>query len=296
MALFFDLSSRIKLQVSGADSERFLNGQITNDIRKATDQTAIAACVLTNKGKLNAHVFCTREQSAFLIDADTLLRESLLPRLERYIIADDVQIDDITDRFALFHSLGRPSFTMDDQHQVRSAWRFGEEGCDIWVRVRQREELQQRLSEQFEFCDEKRAERLRIERGIPAWGHELTDQIIPIEANLESTTIDYDKGCYIGQEVISRMKMSGQTNKRLCGLTGDRLEAGTKLFGGQTDLKEVGWVTSATNSPTGGRLGLGFVRRGYNSPGTRLMAPETGSEIETVHLPFSLTNRLESGS
>ena len=63
-----------------------------------------------------------------------------------------------------------------------------------------------------------RASSSRIEQGAPRWGWELTDQIIPVEANLADDAIDYAKGCYIGQEIISRMKISGQTNKRLCGL------------------------------------------------------------------------------
>ncbi len=71
----------------------------------------------------------------------------------------------------------------------------------------------------YPFCDEEAAETLRIERGLPRWGHELTGEIIPTEANLEASAIDYAKGCYIGQEVISRIKMSGQTNKRLCGFS-----------------------------------------------------------------------------
>ena len=94
------------------------------------------------------------------------------------------------------------------------------------------ERVRQELSAMFVFCDEECAEVFRIERGIPRWGRELTDQIIPTEANLEATSIDYSKGCYIGQEVISRIKMSGQTNKRLCGLvsvSGTPLRPGMRL-------------------------------------------------------------------
>ena len=68
------------------------------------------------------------------------------------------------------------------------------------------------------MCDAESAEVFRIEQGVPVWGAELTEDIIPVEANLEECCIDYGKGCYIGQEVISRMKMSGQRNKTLCGL------------------------------------------------------------------------------
>ena len=97
MKLFFELSSRIKLRVTGADRERFLQGQLTNDIRKVAETRTMEACVLNAKGKLNAHLFIASEGSAFLIDAESELRDSLLPRLERYIIADDVKIEDVSD-------------------------------------------------------------------------------------------------------------------------------------------------------------------------------------------------------
>src|ERR1044071_9639887 len=100
---FLDLSARAKFRVAGADRFRFLNGQITNDLRKATETSAIEACVLSAKGKVNAHIFIAALGASFLIDSAPELREALRARLERYVIADDVQIADITDEFALFH-------------------------------------------------------------------------------------------------------------------------------------------------------------------------------------------------
>ena len=135
---------------------------------------------------------------------------------------------------------------------------------------------------------------MRIEQGIPRWGRELTEEIIPIEANLEERAISYEKGCYIGQEVISRLKMSGQTNKRLRGLISLRevpLGPGMKLAA--TSGKEVGWITSATRSQRIGKeIALGYVKRGFNDSGAKLetRAPEGGGEArlpaEVVPLPF----------
>src|SRR5262245_2743219 len=104
-AFFLDLSARAKLRVSGADRLRFLNGQITNDCRKASETVPIEACVLNAKGKLNAHICITALGEDFLIDAEPELGETLPPRLERYVIADDVVIEDITQEFSLFHVL-----------------------------------------------------------------------------------------------------------------------------------------------------------------------------------------------
>src|SRR2546430_4650623 len=93
----FDLSARVKLRVLGADRFRFLNGQLTNDVRKATETIALEACVLNAKGKMEAHLFGHANGDSFLLDADPVLQTSLQARLERYIIADDVQIEDMTD-------------------------------------------------------------------------------------------------------------------------------------------------------------------------------------------------------
>src|SRR4051794_23697360 len=101
--LFHDLSPRVKLRVIGADAFRFLNGQITNDLRKATATDAIQAAILNAKGKLNAMVFISAEADAFFLDSDQELVDALPARLERYIIADDVQIEDVSDRFSIFH-------------------------------------------------------------------------------------------------------------------------------------------------------------------------------------------------
>ena len=132
------------------------------------------------------------------------------------------------------------------------------------------------------------AETLRIESGIPRWGRELTGEIIPPEANLQERCVDYAKGCYIGQEVISRMKMSGQTNKRLCGLLssdGSRLQDSMRLHPANEE-RDVGWITSAIHSERLQKnIALAFVKRGFNDAGTRLRT-STGLDVEVVPLPF----------
>jgi folate-binding protein YgfZ len=285
---FFDLSVRAKLRVTGADTVRFLNGQVTNDIRKATTTTAIQASVLNPKGKLSAHVFISKDdENAFLLDADPELREELLARLERYIIADDVQLDDVSERFGLLHFLGETNPNAREGARLVASNRFGLPGFDCWFDPPAQAELRHSFQDQFDFCDAECAEVFRIERGIPRWGRELTSEIIPVEANLETSSIDYKKGCYIGQEVISRMKMSGQTNKRLCGLVsldGSPFYAGMKLVHA-SEGREAGWVTSATRSEwLGKQIGLGYVKRGFNVPGTQLVAGTIA--VEVTPLPF----------
>jgi len=293
-ASFLDLSARAKLRVTGTDRFRFLNGQITNDLRKATKTKAVEACVLNAKGKIDAHIFVSARDESFLVDAELKLREKLRARFERYIIADDVQIEDITDQFSLFHAL--PNQPPSAEYgRIVSVRRFAEAGWDVWSDAVDHDVAWQRLGSAFAVLDSGAAEVMRIEQGLPRSGFELTEEIIPIEANLEQRTIDYQKGCYIGQEVISRIKMSGQTNKRLCGVISlDRipLRSGMKLAAPSKDGKEVGWITSATHSEALGKeIALGYVKRGFNDVGTRLDAfvPEDSARkitIEVVPLPF----------
>jgi len=293
---FLDLSARAKFRITGTDRLRFLNGQITNDLRKTNETTAIEACVLNAKGKMNAHIFVCALAESFLIDAELAVREELRARLERYVIADDVQIEDVTDQFSLLHVLAKKSPT-PEYGRIVSTHRFAEPGWDIWSDSTRHDA--EKLSTAFSLLDSAAAEVMRIEQGIPRWGSELTEEIIPIEANLEQRTIDYEKGCYIGQEVISRIKMSGQTNKRLCGLIPLEdvpLQPTMKLAAPLTEGKEVGWITSATHSERMGKeIALGYVKRGFNSVGTKLDAlvaadfatqkPNTIS-VEVVPLPF----------
>jgi folate-binding protein YgfZ len=266
-------------------------------LRKASDTIAIEACVLNAKGRIDAHIYVCELGESFLLDAERSLREKLRARLERYVIADDVEIEDVSDEFSMFHLLSdeRPP---PECGRIVSARRFAGQGWDVWTDANNYDAVCEALSSSFLLLDPGAAEVLRIEQGIPRWESELTEAIIPVEANLEARTIDYQKGCYIGQEVISRMKMSGQTNKRLCGLISLNdapLKAGMKLAAPSKEGKEVGWITSATRSERMQKqIALGYVKRGFNSVGTKLEAFVSDSNaqrtdsiaVEVVSLPF----------
>ncbi|HEX4667799.1 MAG TPA: glycine cleavage T C-terminal barrel domain-containing protein, partial [Chthoniobacterales bacterium] len=199
-----------------------------------------------------------------------------------------VTIEDVTEDFALFHLTGEsPPALPDESREWRRGKRFGVTGWDLWTAAAEHDRVLTLLSAHEPLCEAEDAERRRIELGVPRWGRELTNEIIPVEANLADEAIDYAKGCYIGQEVISRMKMSGQMNKRLCGLValdGSPLAPETRLLSPE-EAKDVGWITSATRSERLGKeIALGFVKRGFNQPGTKLLANQ--QPVEVVGLPF----------
>src|SRR5438034_2024804 len=285
---FFDLSARTKLRVTGADRIRFLNGQTTNDVRKAGAEATQESCVLNAKGHLDAHVFLSATPNDIWIDADQELRERLQTWLERYVIADDVKIEDVTDQFALFHVLADLEPKISDAKFCFRSRRLGIDGWDLWVETARAEAIKSARAANYRAMDESEWEVLRIENGIPRWGCELTPEIIPPEANLAARAIAYEKGCYIGQEVISRMKMSGQTRQRLCGLTSEKaLAPGMELRAG---TKMVGRVTSAVFSERlNAHIALAIIKRGYTETGTSLITlmDDRPINVKVVALPFS---------
>lgn len=287
MALpFFDLSARAKFRVTGADRVRFLNGQTTNDIRKARAEATQESCVLNAKGHLDAHIFLLATPNDIWIDADGELRQQLQTRLDRYVIADDVAIEDVGDAYALFHVLAESKPDGIDTKFCLRSRRLGSDGWDVWVESATARQTKSKLGTVYELKNEHEWETLRVESGVPRWGRELTPEILPPEANLADRAIDYEKGCYIGQEVISRMKMSGQTRQRLCVLVSEKpLFAGMELRAGE---KTVGRVTSAVFSQRmGSHVGLALVKRGYTDVGTSLVSSndEAQASVRIVSLP-----------
>jgi folate-binding protein YgfZ len=290
--MLIDLSDRAKFRITGGDRVRFLNGQLTNDLKDAKPGQTVYACVLTVKGKLCGDLFVTPIEDAFLLDCHPDLREALLARLEKYAIADDVEFSDQTDELTLFHTLAPelPKAILPEGTVSRSN-RFDAEGHDLLVPVALKNVVPQLLQEKV--LEPEQVKTFRIESGIPEWGHELREDVIPNEAGLDKRAISYTKGCYVGQEVISRLKSLGHVNRNLCGvqlISGSTLTAGDKLVNDSS--QQIGTVTSAAKSERlGGWIGLAYVRRNFDQPGSRYhLQPPNNSDligaVELRSLPF----------
>lgn len=297
---FFDLSAHLKIRVSGKDSERYLNGQITANLARVTEMSAVSTCLLNAKGKIDAYVSISRSADGFVLDGVPEPAGSLRSRIEKYVIADAVETEDITARCSLFHVIGMslPPITIDSR--FNAATRFGLPGIDLWCEASQHDRVFAEIAAAVAFADQSEAETFRIEQGIPRWGRDLTGEVLPPEADLAETSVDYDKGCYIGQEVISRMKMSGQRSKKLSGfisLDNYTLEPGMRLFAIGGEEKEIGWITSATHSKRlGQEIALGYLKRPFPPIGFKLEArdPEQtirrNIRVEIASLPFGQTS------
>ena len=295
-----DLSPRAKLRITGRDRIRYLNGQVTANVTRLGADRALPACVTTAKGKLSAEIFITATPDALLIDAEAELREPLAQRLERYIVADDVTIDDVTETHGLLHIIGAEpaKFLLAGSSSavVRGSARLGTRGWDVWLSPEECSAVLEALPKESgpHLLSPELVEVVRLEAGVPRWGRDFTEETLPPEAGLDRTHIDYAKGCYIGQEVISRLKSVGHVNRQLTGfvaLSGDALEAGWQIFAGEEDAKPLGHLTSAGWSFALAKpIALGYLRRG--SPTAKLFARPAdssapGIEVATQDLPFA---------
>jgi len=349
-----DLSHRSRICLTGADRVRFLHGQMTNDVKKLRAGEGCYAAVVTNKGKMESdlNIFCLQDE--LLLDFEPGLAENISQRLEKFIVADDVQIADVAPHYGLLSVQGpkaeeaiqglgwgeRPrepfaSMKISDstlgeiylannsrlfsfplpakrgegqgagQNQTTSPrpsppFRGGEgekisRGFDLFIPNNSLGAVADKLiaaAKQIggRACGWQAFETARIEAGIPRYGMDMDETNIPLECGIESRAIVYNKGCYIGQEVINRIHSLGHVNKELRGLRlADDLRSlpqrGDKLF---HDGKEIGYVTSPVKSPTIGNIALGYVRREANQIGTELILKAASGEsaAKIVGLPF----------
>ncbi len=275
MSIIADISDgRTRLKVTGSDRVAFLHGQCTNDIQRLRTGESCYAAFLNAKGKMRGDAYIVCLDDAFLLDASDGLQASL----EKFIITEDVTIEDVSRQWRSYlvlegHAPSWPNATSRADATERvppSAVTFAH---PLGTGILSREPLPVTL-------DAEALEVLRIEAGVPKWGVDMDENTIPVEAGLEKRTISYEKGCYIGQETIARIKTYGHVNRHLVQLsvTGDQLPArGEKILAGD---KEIGQVTSAAYSNRLGKIiALGYVRREFATAGTQLMIGQQPAEV-----------------
>ncbi len=307
-----DLSDRAKVRVSGPDRTTFLDSLVTGDVASVSPSRALRTLLLTEKGKVVGDLRVLAHGDAYVLDIDPLVATGVVGSIEKHLVSDDVVLEPMQGAHIGVHgptsaalasrAIGRelPGLAVDGVLPVQLdsgalAWLLGSDytgspGLDIVSFEDTLGGLWRRLVGIGATPFGREAlETLRIEAGRPRAGVDMDANTIALEARLEPW-IDYRKGCYLGQETIARVTYQGHMNRYLVGLAieGDLVpdprERLTSLEG-----KEVGFVTSATYSPTVRRvIALGYVRVGHHEPGTRLHAERAGWNLraEVVSVPF----------
>jgi folate-binding protein YgfZ len=302
-----DLSAaRGRIRVSGSEATMFLNGLMTNDMKSLATNRWMPSVFPTVQGRLIGTVRVIRgSEPSFLIDTETASHEAVLKTISRFTMAGDFKVADVTGETALLTVQGQlaaeviekvfetsaleiPVNGVSEVQQVTimRASHTGENGFDILVDSAQKAELLQALEDAgAQPISDDTLEILRVEAGIARFGRDIDDTNVVPETNLDDA-VSYTKGCYVGQEIIVRIKHRGHPAKKLTGL---RFETDVQMDSGavikSTENQEIGRVTSAVISPRVGSIGLGYVRYEQLTEGTRVVAGD-GINATVTALPF----------
>ena len=308
----FNRSKRGKVRAEGADCLRFLHGMVTNTVETLAENEGNYAAVTSARGQTLLDVWVHRLQDCIYMETEPGLAAKLIETLDRYLIADDVALSDESDAWAIFgiqgptaHELvdrvvGRVSADLPEHHTVIHAFDgipiwvtarsyTGEPGCDLRIAQDHADSLRRALvTAGGTPIGWQVREMLRVEASIPRYGAEVDESVAPLEAGLNHA-VDFDKGCYVGQEVIAKMHFRGRPRRYLTGLL---LSGNTPICGNITvNGKTVGRVTTCVKSLGLNRvIALAIIRRNYHEAGQRVLLDD-GTEAEVVNLPFT-ANRL----
>ena len=282
-AAWLDLSARGKIRVSGEDRARLLHAMTTNHVQQLKPGDGCYAFFLNAQGRIlgDVNLFCFDDH--FLLDTEPETRHKLFEHLDRYIIADDVTLADETDRIATISVEGpeaasvlaklcspipeTPYSTLTcGERTIACVDSTGAGGFFLFTSL----EDKPRLIEDLEHAGAvhatpEEATVVRLEHGRPRYGEEITERFLVQETG-QLQAISFNKGCYLGQEIVERVRSRAQIHRILRRLEIDSLEipaAGAKFEGGE--------IVSAIQSPASGKvIAMAYVRTSNSEPGTEL--------------------------
>jgi folate-binding protein YgfZ len=281
----YDLSSRAKIAVTGGDRVRWLNGMVSNNIRDLAPGHGVYAFLLNAQGRIQADVYAFQRGESLLIDAEESQREKVLTIFDRYIIADDVEIADLSGKIAsiglagpesrnVFERVGIALPELGHMQFAEIEWsgtsvtllRCGKEAGDswqVWISPEERDRLWESLvNAGAKHAGHAAMELFRISRGIPQFGVDIRDRDLPQETG-QDRALNFTKGCYLGQEIVERIRSRGAVHRQFAAfeVEGALPNRGTKIVAGE---KEVGEITSSAVLPLADRerpVALGYLRR-----------------------------------
>lgn len=296
-AAILRLRGRGNIRVTGEDRVRLLHAMTTNHIQQISAGHGCYALLLNAQGRMLADLHVLVMPEFILLDTEPDAFETVYAHLDRYIIADDVTLENQSAQTAaigvegpnsrdVLHALNAPipealHDTLEwEKALVSKMTATGAEGYRIFAPVDDETAFIEQLRKAGAVdADDEDARTARIENGRPRFRDDFSDRYLPNEAQLFSA-LHFNKGCYLGQEIVERVRSRGQVHRLLVPLriVGDQLPAsGSELT---MDGGKVGEITSAAYSPALGMVAaLGYVRDGYAEPGKQL---QCGDRTVTV--------------
>ena len=280
-----ELQWRAKINLTGGDRVRWLNGMITNNVRDLAPGRGVYAFLLNPQGRILADLYAYHRGDTFLVDTDYAQLPKVMEIFDHYIISDDVEITNASDKLAAIGLIGPQAppilkaagVELPNLEPLQSAdvgWQdVGltvvrtdnpiTEGFEIWLApanlTRVWDSLVQNGATPVGF---EALELLRVAAGIPAYGQDIRERDLPQETS-QTRALHFSKGCYVGQEIVERIRSRGNVHRKF---TGFQIEGAVPSPGEmiRSDGKDVGEITSVASVPAAHgdlRLALGYIRR-----------------------------------
>jgi folate-binding protein YgfZ len=296
------------ISLAGRDRVRWLNGMITNNVRDLQPGHGVYAFVLNPQGHIQADLYAFEQGERFLVETERPQLETLMALFRRYIIMDQVELEDWSEKFTTISVVGakardilaRISWNTElaPLELAQLSWNAGEvtvvHGDNASVpsyKILVRQEQVDSIWQALERAGGSRVhgdalEALRVVSGVPKFGQDIRNRYLPQETG-QQRALNFHKGCYIGQEIVERIRSRGAVHRTFIGfdIEGAGPTAGTKIL---SDDKEVGEITSIVSIPTtaGERtIAVGYLRKEFAAGDKELTAAT--SRVKPRRLPFS---------
>jgi folate-binding protein YgfZ len=305
----YDLGWRGKIVLTGSDRVRWTNGMVTNNVRDLAEGLGNYNFLLNAQGRIQGDLYVYNMGDHLMVDTELWQVPKLLELFDKYIIMDDVEVTDISDKLTgvavqgpksreMLRSLG---LTIADEVEPLKVEQMVWNGIGISITrmasdVAQTYEIWLAPDNAPKLWDALIAagatpvgtdalEMFRVAAGVPRYGLDITEKHIPQETE-QFHALHFAKGCYLGQEIVERVRSRGAVHRHFTGfqIHGPAPPPGTEA---QAEGKKVGEITSAMQIPVNGSdrtLALGYVRKESGEPGTKLQVE--GSDAEVASPPF----------
>jgi folate-binding protein YgfZ len=302
-----ELTGRAQIRLSGKDRTRWLNGMMTNNIRDLAVGHGVYGFLLNPQGQIQGDLYAYNCLDYLLVETDRPQLENVLKLFRRYIIMDKVEIAESSDVPLQITGpktaevLSAAGFRLPDLqplHFAESKW--NNLSCtivrqdipcvpsfEIWSSTSDGKAIQEALAKSgATTVDAGALEFLRIACGIPRYGVDIQERNLPQETE-QTRALNFNKGCYIGQEIVERIRSRGNVHRKFTGflIEGELPALGTSL---QVEGKNVGEITSTASLPSAKGLqnvALGYLRREVATPGNKI--PIENADAIVASLPFT---------
>jgi len=309
----YDLGYRAKISLTGGDRVRWLNGMVTNNIRDLAAGSGVYAFLLNPQGHILGDLYAYNRGESLTVDTDSAQVEKILATFDHYIIMDDVEVANLSEQMTALDIAGPkarevvckagielPELPPLQLHDIQCDCEWGCVNCtvlrtdepidsyEIWLASEHVKPLWNALvaagAAPIGF---KALELHRVVSGIPRYGVDIRERDLPQETE-QARALNFNKGCYVGQEIVERIRSRGAVHRKFSGFLaqgGQAIAPGTKIVTGE---KEVGEITSAATVRTGGvdkTVALGYIRREASSPGGEVLIG--GVKAQVIQLPIS---------